>query len=185
MGAATSLSSRALRGASFLIGCLLGGVLVGLALVFIAALIAWVPFSFRLVAGWALVALALFGHYRYGHEVLPQLARQIPRTVFDQGVLKGLFRFGVEYGSGVRTFVTSSAAALLALLILMFPLGYLGILAISLAFGAGRAVPVLLYAVPARHDLMQGHVRRLGQHSERVAPLVVVGVGILVSLESA
>lgn len=70
---------------------------------------------------------------------MPQNQRLIPNTTFRLGPFLGSFQFGMELGSGVRTYVTSSLPyALLAVIALVAPPGaaFLG----AVGFALGRLV---------------------------------------------
>lgn len=68
---------------------------------------------------------------------LPQNARLVPSTVFRLGRHLGPYQFGVEMGSGVRTYVTSGLPYVLVPVIGLFA-GLPGALAAGVGFGLGR-----------------------------------------------
>lgn len=97
---------------------------------------------------WAGVAgIALLGVLRELGLVrvrLPQNSRQIPQDVLQRHPLTGAFRFGVELGTGVRTYVSASAPYVLAGALLLAGQRPAAALLAGLGFGAGRAATPLL-----------------------------------------
>lgn len=78
---------------------------------------------------------------------LPQRVIPIPQSVFVGSHRRGLFRFGVEYGSGVRTLVTAAAPVVVALgLVLDAPHPPIGVM-LGAAFGVSRGLAPLLHLV--------------------------------------
>jgi hypothetical protein len=70
---------------------------------------------------------------------LPENARQIPQEVFAKGPLLGPFQFGLELGTGVRTFVSASLPYVLAAAVWLYATDYWIALLAGAAFGLGRA----------------------------------------------
>lgn len=78
-----------------------------------------------------------------GRLPLPEARRQIPAEVFGTSLARGAWRFGLELGTGVRTYAPASAPYLLALVLLLAD-PTLGVaLAAGLGFGLGRALPLV------------------------------------------
>jgi hypothetical protein len=75
---------------------------------------------------------------------LPQNARQIPQDVLQTRLRLGAMRFGFELGTGVRTYVSSSAPYVVALGLVVSHLHVGTAVAIGVAFGAGRALSAAL-----------------------------------------
>ncbi|MBP2474636.1 hypothetical protein JOF53_003508 [Crossiella equi] len=69
---------------------------------------------------------------------LPQNARLVPETVFRHGRVFGPLQFGLEMGTGMRTYVTSGLPYAALVLVALFSSPLDALLA-GLAFGAGRA----------------------------------------------
>jgi hypothetical protein len=95
-----------------------------------------------LAAGALVVTLAKVGPLA-GKLRLPESRRQIPAAVFGGGLVRGAFRFGLEMGSGVRTYVPSPAPYVLALVVLLGWLPLALALLAAVGFGIGRALPLL------------------------------------------
>lgn len=142
---------------SFGLGLQVGANLVGL-LSFVAS-VATLGLSEHAdrLAAWAILgvmALMLGREFGVLHFRLPQNARLVPETVFRFGPGLGSFQFGIEMGTGMRTYVTSSLPyAILAISLLSQNQGVSLVLAIG--FGAGRAIMTALSvysADPGRWD---------------------------------
>ncbi len=145
LGAVAAGRARVWPALVFAVGCVGGGSLTGVAIALLNVLLAWIPQGFASGIGTAAIVWSLWRHLRHGSDSLPQSRRQIPRKVFDRGVARGLFWFGLEYGSGVRTYVTSSAALVVAVLLLALRPGVSVLLASTASFGLARAIPVIAY----------------------------------------
>ena len=78
-----------------------------------------------------LIALGELGVYDLR---LPQAARQVPQWVTGQGGA-GAFQFGVEMGTGMRTYSTSNLPHLVVAAVLLWPE-----IGVALAAGAGFAL---------------------------------------------
>lgn len=90
----------------------------------------------------ALVALATVNA-----RFVPQARRQIPSTRLMPGPL-GFFNFGVEYGTGLRTYLPSRIPHVVAVLLLLAPgVSLVHAVLAGAGFGITRALPAL--AVPA------------------------------------
>lgn len=116
------------------------------------ALISWTTLSglfsivevgFReIFLGLVLVILAL-REMHVIHLRLPEKRGQVPQGVFNGNIRRAAFRFGYELGTGVRTFLSSSAPyALLLTLVLIGESLWLAVIT-GLGFGAGRAMSLL------------------------------------------
>lgn len=137
------LNSPVWRGSpqyAFGLGLVAGGVLSALVLVSVGSLLrllapAW--FWVGLVGVWfLLIALRELGAVSFR---LPQNARLVPATVFRHGRFWGPFEFGLEMGTGVRTYVTSGLPYVLVPVIALFA-GLPSALAAGIGFGLGRTL---------------------------------------------
>lgn len=106
------------------IGSMLRPVLPG-ALVAVAVTVVFVGMALREVGVFSLA--------------LPQNARLVPETVFRHGPFWGPFEFGLEMGTGVRTYVTSGLPYVLLLLVALAAPWQAALVA-GFGFGAGRFV---------------------------------------------
>lgn len=99
-----------------------------------SALAPLVPDALRvgaLLIALPLIALGELGLYELR---LPQAARQVPQWVTGQGA-GGAFQFGLEMGTGMRTYSTSNLPHLVVVAVLLWPE-----IAVALAAGAGFAL---------------------------------------------
>lgn len=91
-------------------------------------------------------AVALLGLARdLGIEIIqfPENRRLVPRAVLDQGPLAGPLQFGFEMGTGVRTYVSSSAPYVVALVLLLSSAPFAWAFLTGAGFGIGRwAMPI-------------------------------------------
>lgn len=99
---------------------------------------------------------------------LPQRRKLIPQSVFEAGMLPGLFHFGVEYGSGVRTLVTAGAPIVVLGGLLLGALPGPWIVLGGVAFGAARGLAPLLHLM-ARDPEWQQRQDREGPGTSAVA----------------
>lgn len=126
-------------------GLVAGGVLTALVLWLLSGLAAPAPRPWRYGAA---VAVALLGVLRDAGVLplpLPQNSRQIPRDVLSRGPA-GAARFGLELGTGVRTYLSASTPYVLAAALLLVAPGPLAAALAGAGFGLGRAATPL-----ARH----------------------------------
>jgi hypothetical protein len=128
----------------FCVGLIVGAVLVSLLLNIIgqAALQWWMPPPVTIA-----VMVVLSGVIAL-HEIgllklrLPQNARQVPERVVQAGPRFGALQFGVEMGTGIRTYMTSAQPYMVAAVVLLIA-SPLEAVAAGLGFGLGRGlVPV-------------------------------------------
>lgn len=136
-------------------GLLLGGVLSAFAVLVLGSVLRPLLPSVApvvLVSAWLIVlVLREFGLLRLP---LPQNARLVPETVFRHGRIFGPLQFGLEMGTGVRTYVTSGLPYAALAMIAFFASPVPALLA-GLAFGTGRAVMtfgVLRHGPPGAWD---------------------------------
>lgn len=78
---------------------------------------------------------------------LPESRRLIPAEVFGGSLVRGAYRFGVELGTGLRTYVPSAAPYILLLALLLAQFTLANALLVALGFGLGRAVPLMMQLV--------------------------------------
>lgn len=127
----------------FSAGLLVGGVISALGIMLVGSVLRW-PLppaaATGVVVAWTTVVLVReLGLVSFP---LPQNARLVPETVFRHGPVLGPMQFGIEMGTGMRTFVTSGLpyALLVAVALLADPWQAL---VAGLGFGAGRALMTL------------------------------------------
>jgi hypothetical protein len=133
---------RRLACATFLFGCVVGGAVTFAGLAEVGTLVARGDSGAREIAGAALALAAAVADWR-GMRIAPQIRRQVPeswRWRMPLPVTCALY--GVLLGLGFTTFVLAFATWALAGVSFASASPLTG-LAIGLAFGLGRALPVL------------------------------------------
>lgn len=160
------LSSSVWRGVSpyaFAFGLVLGGVLSGLGVLLVGTVArAVVPVAAMAFGSLALVLVLIAREFGVLRFALPQNARLVPESVFRHGTVFGPLQFGLEMGTGMRTFVTSGLpyAALVLVAGLATPVAAV---ATGAAFGLGRALMTfgsLHYGESGAWDLVWLHRER-------------------------
>lgn len=135
------LNSPVWRGSpqyAFGAGLITGGVLSAVVLLTVGSLLRLAaPHGVWAGLLWAWSAVVLVREFGGLRLSLPQNARLVPSTVFRLGRLLGPYQFGIEMGSGVRTYVTSGLPYVLVPVIALFA-GLPGALAAGIGFGLGR-----------------------------------------------
>ncbi len=76
---------------------------------------------------------------------LPENKRLVPETVFRLGSFTGPLQFGIEMGTGIRTYLPTALAHLSAVAILLVPSASAATAA-GLGFALGRCIMVVLAA---------------------------------------
>jgi hypothetical protein len=137
--------------AAFVAGNSSGALASALLFWFLAGFLAPLPKSLRvsmIVGGAAAVLLSWHGPPG-GTFRLPENRRQIPAEVFGRGFVRGAYRFGLELGTGLRTYLPSPAPYLVLLLILLGRPAFGDTLLIALGWGLGRSVPLMVQLTAA------------------------------------
>ncbi len=106
---------------------------------------------------------------------LPEARRQIPAEVFGGSLVHGAFRFGVELGTGVRTYVSSAAPYILLLVLVLARPTLANALLAGLGYGLGRAVPLMVQLIAAlQHRTTSAFLRGSGYLTSTAASLCVL-----------
>lgn len=88
---------------------------------------------------------------------VPQRKHQIPQEVLLGQGWMGIMQFGFEIGTGMRTYLPTSAAHVLALFLLLGTPTIVEALAVGLGFGLGRALQLFSTAIVAdRESFLEG-----------------------------
>jgi hypothetical protein len=176
--------SRLSLWAAFAAGTTLGGLGTGLGLGVLSGLVSPVPAPVRLglfaATALGLVLLDLLSSTLR----LPQRSELIPQEVFQRGMARGGFRFGLEYGCGWRTLIPSAASYVAAAFVLLVvpPLGWA--LVLGAAFGLSRSLAVLQYVVLGAPG-WQGFLARHSRHLERAGSVLAAALLLLAALRLA
>lgn len=130
------------------------------------------PRAAMLVAGAVLVVLSRHGPLA-GFISLPESRRQIPAEIFGGSLVRGAYRFGLELGTGVRTYVSSAAPYILLLAVFFARLTMADALLVGVGFGVGRAFP-LLVQLTASGAIANSLLRRLDSSASAIAALLTL-----------
>ena len=167
--------------AVFLVGLAVGGALSGAAIGLLAALLPWSPSVGSAVVA-ALIAVALAVHdLLVGKVNLPQRRSLIPQEVFFRSHELGFLRFGIEFGSGMRTFVTSASPYIIIVMLLGTSASFAEAVIVGLAFGIGRSIgPV--QAVLAEEEHWSADLDRTARLVERSGSVFAATVAVAAAL---
>lgn len=104
---------------------------------------------------------------------LPQRSWQVPQDVLRGGAVRGAVRFGLELGTGVRTYLSASAPYVLALALLLVGPALGAAAAAGAGFGIGRAGTPLARLLSRDQDGWDSRLRR------SVRPLATVAAAAM------
>jgi hypothetical protein len=125
--------------ALFLGGTSIGGTLTGLV---VASVVAVTHPSLSPTVGIAALTAVAVALLIIGPGRLPQRRMLIPRRVVETRTVAGIVRFGVEYGSGVRTLIVSIAPHLVVAGLLLRGVRPLTAVLAGTAFGIGKGLHI-------------------------------------------
>lgn len=146
--------------------------MTGLLLAVIGGFASWVEEIIRLWVFWG-VGLGLVMYDLWATRVrLWQAARQIPQDIFISDLRWAAIRFGFEYGTGLRTFLTSAAPYILACAVILIGVLPLTGLILGAAFGLGRSFSLFQYQVKKKKN-WQETVQRQARLLERIGSIGV------------
>lgn len=182
VGEATRGQRWWLTAVAYLVGAVLGGSLLGLALGSLGrATLAGLEEPTRL--GILAVAIVVAGALEARDVTLPSWQRQVDERWLDRyrGWVYGL-GFGFQLGTGVMTIASSNLlhAMLLALLLIAEPAA--GTL-VGLGYGTARALPLLASGLARSPAALRTVMRRLSR-VEKVLPMSVAGVLVTTGVAS-
>lgn len=175
------LISSVWRGESrgyFIGGLLVGGFAMAAMLYLVgSAGVRWWVSPVAAYAGAGIVALVTTMHDMGVISLkLPQNARQVPEIVTRSGPRSGAFQFGVEMGTGARTFLTS-ALPFVPLVYVLLGASWTEAVCIGLGFGLGRAI------VPAVRSIAENDDSWSGRFESSQRPVrVVLNLSVLVCI---
>ena len=111
---------------------------------------------------------------------LPESRRQIPAEVFGGGLVRGAYRFGLELGTGVRTYVPSAAPYILLLAVFLARLTLADALLVGIGFGVGRAFPLMVQLSAASRLRAMNPMLRRPDTSASAAGALITLAGALI-----
>jgi MFS family permease len=144
--------------ALFTVGLTVGGLLSATVLGLLSGLSTPVPLSWRYAV---IVLVAVLGLLRETGLVtirLPQNARQIGQDVLQRN-RRGVFQFGFELGTGVRTYVSATAPYVLATALFLAGQQLRVALLAGFGFGIGRALTPLVRRAAGDGDRWDADLR--------------------------
>lgn len=157
-----------------------GGVTSALVLWVMSGVVGHVEELVRLAALLVIAVLVVSQETKLVHLRFPANHRQVPQEVFANGPHRAAVQFGFELGTGVRTYLPSSAPYLLAAaLLLVPPTLFLAVLG-GASFGLGRATMAAFRSASPDTDRWD---ERLTARLRYIQPgAAIAGVGSLVIL---
>lgn len=165
----------------FAAGGLLGGATSGMALAVLAGLASAIPERARVALLLTLVLALVATDLAQRRLRLPQRHTLIPQSVFAAGIARGIFRFGYEYGTGVRTLIPSAAPYVVAVALLLIGLPWWSCVAVGAVFGFSRTLPVLQYLTLGSAgwaEFLSGHSRLLERAGTVMAAVLVAAAAL-------
>ena len=167
---------------SYVAGTVSGALLTGLVLWVLSGFAAPLPPAVRV---WLLVVAALTvlsAKLGWLPLTLPESRRQIPAQVFGGSLRRGAYRFGLELGSGVRTYIPSPAPYVLALALILAQPRLGDALLASVGFGVGRGLPLVIgLSSPGRRALLLDRIRGAGRLAAATSWVLVLGGAIVLT----
>ncbi|XTZ14794.1 hypothetical protein ACQSSU_25505 [Micromonospora echinospora] len=145
-----------------------------MALGLLSGLSAPLPVPVRYAAVVAVAALGLLRELGLVSIRLPQNARQVPQDVLQRNPRRGALQFGFEMGTGVRTYVSSSAPYVLAAALLLVGQRLDVVVLAGVGFGVGRALTPLTRRAAGSGDRWDTDLR------VRLRTITVTGCAVLV-----
>jgi hypothetical protein len=169
--------------AAFTGGLLIGSLVTGSVLLLLSGVLSPIPRVVAL-AGVALgTSILLLHEYGVVRLKLPENHRQVSQFVLHRPSLRPAVIFGIELGTGVRTYVPSVAPYTAALALLLMEPNWAVALSSAAGFALGRALMpttrLLSGDVGVWDELLQ---RRLRAHTRLSASIVAGAVLVLVGL---
>jgi hypothetical protein len=125
---------------ALVVGLLVGASTMAGALWLSSGLLAWLPEPVRDTALLGLVLVALWRDLGLVTFPLPERTTLVPRQIFEAGLGRGAFRFGIELGVGFRTRLPTSVPYVLAAALLLGLPDLPEAALIAISFAAGRSV---------------------------------------------
>jgi len=127
------------------VGLVLGAMAIG-ALFWVVGLVAQIlPLPVRISVFVVALPILLLREAGIVSLVLPQNARLVPLDVFHKGEYAGAMQFGFEMGTGARTYISSSAPYVLALVLISGLTGPIVAVALTVGFALGRLLMLLAF----------------------------------------
>ena len=160
-----AVSRRSNRGA-FVIGLFIGGIAMSFAMFTVFSLArSLFPLAVRLVVAVVISGVAL------GTDLLPSAHRQVDLAVLRRGS-GGWLQFGIEMGTGARTFSPTMLPHLVAVWLIVVNANALVALIGGAAFAAGRATTFLWVNLASRPHAAQNQMMRFVEGKVVMIPCI-------------
>jgi hypothetical protein len=131
---------RGVPAVAFCVGLVAGGVVAATVLLVAGSLIRVpIPEPLRAAVVVVFMAAVVLRELKVLTFRLPQNKRQIPESVFRLGRLAGPFQFGLEMGTGIRTYLPGGLPYVAGAAVLLFASVHAAI-AVGAGFGLGRSL---------------------------------------------
>jgi len=164
--------------AAFAAGASLGGLATLVVAHVLGGLVAWVPFGVRVGAIAAAGVVVLAQALGVGAVPVPQRRAMIPIGRFDRRAGAAQFLFGLELGSGLRTYLPSLAPHLVAAFALAHVVPLWGLPVLALGWGVGRSLPLVARLGDDRRGGWAGQAA-LTSRAARVGGVMTVASGLI------
>jgi hypothetical protein len=147
----------------------------------VGGLLSWIDRGARDAALLA-ICVALVAYDLLSPSVkLWQSARQIPETVLLSDLRLAAIRFGYEYGTGLRTYVTSTAPYVVGAAVILTNAGPFRSMLAGALFGFGRSLGLLQYQLKGK----EGWQQAVAEQSRSLERAGAVGAVLLVVAASS
>jgi len=129
----------------FAAGLVAGGLTTATGAWLVSGLFQPLPLTVRCTALLVLAVAAALQDMGWLRLTLPQARRQIPQTLFRQGLTRAALQFGFELGTGLRTYLPSALPHLLLGAVVLLGQDPRFAAAAGAGFGLGRALLPLVW----------------------------------------
>ncbi len=167
--------------AAFTAGATLGGLATLTVAHVLGGLVSWVPSTVRVGAVAAAGVVVLAQALGVAVVPVPQRRAMIPIGRFDRRQGAAQFLFGLELGSGLRTYLPSLAPHYVAAFALAHVVPLWGLPILAVGWGAGRSLPLVARLGDARRGGWAGQAA-LTRRAARVGGVAAVATGGLILL---
>jgi hypothetical protein len=167
--------------AAFAAGAFLGGLATLVAAYVLGGFVSWMPSDARVAAAAAACVVVLAHSLGIAAVPVPQRRAMIPIERFDRRQAAAHFLFGLELGSGLRTYLPSLAPHLLAAFALAHVVPIWSLPLLAAGWAAGRSLPLVARLGDGRRGGWAGQVA-LRSRAARVGGVATVASGGLILL---
>ncbi len=169
--------------AIFTIGLVVGGVTSALLLGMLAGVASMIPSILVRVGAMSVAVVAVGREMGFIQIPLPEYRRLVPKNVFSKGPRRSALQFGFELGTGVRTYVSSTAPYLLAFAIVFELPAPLVALIVGTGFGLGRSLMTWLRHEARDKDAWDHGLTNENQRISQLATLSIAAWLIIMQLQ--